>query len=122
MNRSAVPPLFWLLLSIASFAAALGTWPTQRAVLSPTNPAVRPVTPPPPVAAPEPPPALAPVPLAHAQPEPAASAPLRPLAGRQVLRCVLHGRVTYMDVNAACAEGIGERVTVFPTQGVGKPR
>jgi hypothetical protein len=41
-----------------------------------------------------------------------------PKAGRQVLRCTDKGRITYVDLNATCAEGPGERVTVFPTQGV----
>jgi hypothetical protein len=41
-----------------------------------------------------------------------------PKAGRQVQRCTDKGRVTYVDLNATCLEGPGERVTVFPTQGV----
>ena len=44
-----------------------------------------------------------------------------PKAGRQVLRCTDKGRVTYVDLNASCLEGPGERVTVFPTEGVEKP-
>jgi hypothetical protein len=45
-----------------------------------------------------------------------------PKAGRQVLRCTDKGRVTYVDLNTRCLEGPGERVTVFPTEGVEKPR
>jgi len=45
-----------------------------------------------------------------------------PKAGRQVLRCTEHGRTVYMDLNSSCREGEGQRVTVFPTQGVEKPR
>ena len=42
-------------------------------------------------------------------------------AGRQVLRCTDKGRTTYVDLNASCLEGPGDRVTVFPTEGVEKP-
>jgi hypothetical protein len=47
-----------------------------------------------------------------------AALPARPLAGRQVLRCSAQGRVTYTDAGGHCTEGDGERITVFPTQGV----
>ena len=126
-----LPPLFWLVLAIASFAAAFGVWQNQR--LERLRP--RAVTTPSPAAD---------GPKAGALVEPAAasvrvtdgtapgttaadgaSAPPRtpePLAGRQVLRCVSKGRVTYRDLNAGCPEGAAERVTVFPTEGVGKPQ
>jgi hypothetical protein len=39
-----------------------------------------------------------------------------------VLRCTDRGHITYVDLNAACADGPGERVTVFPTAGVETPR
>jgi hypothetical protein len=45
-----------------------------------------------------------------------------PKAGRQVLRCVVKGRYAYLDLNSSCPEGPGERVTVFPTEGVELPR
>ena len=45
-----------------------------------------------------------------------------PTAGRQVLRCVSKGRVTYRDLNAGCPDGASEKITVFPTEGVGKPQ
>jgi hypothetical protein len=45
-----------------------------------------------------------------------------PKAGRQVLRCVVKGHYAYLDLNASCPEGPGERVTVFPTEGVEPPR
>lgn len=41
-----------------------------------------------------------------------------PAAGRQVLRCTDAGRVTYLPAGATCASGHGERITVFPTEGV----
>jgi len=41
-----------------------------------------------------------------------------PKAGRQVQRCTDHGRVTYLELNLACPDGPGEKVTVFPTRGV----
>jgi len=44
-----------------------------------------------------------------------------PKAGRQVLRCSDKGRITYIDLNASCPDGPGQRVTVFPTEGVEKP-
>ena len=44
-----------------------------------------------------------------------------PKAGHRVLRCTTQGRITYLDLNASCPEGPGERVTVFPTEGVEKP-
>ena len=59
-------------------------------------------------------------PLAWPEPDPPVRA--EPRAGRQVLRCVDHGRIVYKDLNTACPEGPGERVTVFPTQGVERPR
>jgi hypothetical protein len=54
--------------------------------------------------------------------ESASAASARPMAGRQVLRCRMQGRVTYMDADGACPEGPGERITVFPTQGLGPTR
>ena len=45
-----------------------------------------------------------------------------PKAGRQVLRCLVKGRYAYLDLNSSCPEGPGERVTVFPTEGVELPR
>ena len=43
-------------------------------------------------------------------------------AGHQVLRCHDRGRVTYVELTGNCTEGEGERVTVFPTEGVEIPR
>jgi hypothetical protein len=45
-----------------------------------------------------------------------------PKAGRLVLRCVVRGQITYKDVNASCPNGSAEKVTLFPTEGVGKPK
>jgi hypothetical protein len=131
-----LPSLVWLLVAIASFVAAFGVWQNQRLErLRP--PAI--VAPPPGVPTPAPgataaAPAVPGAPLAPppvgtapalAATEDTASAPLRqldPQAGRQVLRCVSRGRVTYRDLNAGCPEGSAERVTVFPTEGVGRPQ
>jgi hypothetical protein len=130
--RVVLPSLVWLLLAIASFVAAFGVWQNQRLerlrpppIVAPPatepaggNPSVAPTTP-----VTQTPPA-APVPALATSEDPA-SAPMRqlePQAGRQVLRCVTKGRVTYRDLNAGCPEGAAERVTVFPTEGVGRPR
>jgi hypothetical protein len=81
------------------------------------------------------PPAAPREPGPYESPRPAAPQPATPLpdlsevapgepapkAGRQVLRCTAQGRITYLDLNASCPEGPGERVTVFPTEGVEKP-
>jgi len=132
--RVAVPSLVWLLLAVAGFVAAFGVWQSQRLdrMRPPPNVAPAPGTP----NAGESPATTQPASQAPAGAAPgvaanlagveeAASAPLRqldPQAGRQVLRCVSKGRVTYRDLNAGCPDGSAERVTVFPTEGVGKPR
>ena len=147
--RIVLPSLVWLLMAVASFVAAVGVWQSQRlerlrppAIVAPplapggtgatsaaagdatagaaagaiagaiAGAAARPLAP-------------APVGPALAAAEDPASAPLRqldPQAGRLVLRCVTKGRVTYRDLNAGCPDGAAERVTVFPTEGVGKPQ
>ena len=143
--RIVLPSLVWLLMAVASFVAAVGVWQSQRlerlrppAIVAPAlapggtsatsaatggatagaaagdiaGAATRPL-------------ATAPVGPALAAAEDPASAPLRqldPQAGRLVLRCVTKGRVTYRDLNAGCPDGAAERVTVFPTEGVGKPQ
>ena len=127
--RIELPPLFWLALAIASFAAALVVWQDQR--IDRLRPP--PIGTPAPLATPLPgEPSVAPAPTAGpAPPAPApasadsAAAPVRqidPTAGRQVLRCVSKGRVTYRDLNAGCPDGASEKITVFPTEGVGKPQ
>ncbi len=134
--RIALPSLVWLLLAVASFVAAFSAWQSQRLDRMRPPPSVAPA----PgtsdgVEAPVPAQTTSQVP-AGAVPggapeaslagvEEAGSAPLRqldPQAGRQVLRCISKGRVTYRDLNAGCPEGSAERVTVFPTEGVGKPQ
>ena len=87
------------------------------------EPAARPVpalaTPPAekgPYESPRPDPTRTPTPLPNLSADEARVAP--PQAGRQVLRCLTRGRITYMELTGTCPEGIGERVTVFPTQGV----
>lgn len=131
--RMVVPPLFWLVLSVASLVAAFGVWQSQRLErMRPPSVAAQPArgVATPVEAAPEP----APEPAGQAAPQTSANLPapsdgasepirqLDPTAGRQVLRCVSKGRVTYRDLNAGCPEGAAERVTIFPTEGVGKPK
>ena len=129
--RIALPSLVWLVLAIASFVAALSVWQDQRIERMRPPASVAPAAPAAAIQA-EPVRALA----APGQPAPRGLAPgsaapnsaatpvrqLDPTAGRQVLRCVSKGRVTYRDLNAGCPEGASEKVTVFPTEGVGKPQ
>jgi len=60
--------------------------------------------------------------MTRSAPGAAPSRPSPPLAGRQVLRCVAKGQITYKDLNAGCPQGAGETVTVFPTEGVQAPK
>ena len=69
-----------------------------------------------PYESPRPDPTRAPTPLPDLSEGEAGDTP--PQAGRQVLRCLTRGRITYTELTGLCPEGIGERVTVFPTQGV----
>lgn len=129
-------PAWWLALAMASFAAALATWQDQRldrirppaiGQPAPSAPAAESSLP---AASPIEPAQTATAPAAAsittggsvADPAPAADAPVQPGAGRVVLRCVVRGQVTYKDLNAGCPEGAAQRVTVFPTEGVGKPK
>ena len=142
--RIVLPSLVWLLMAVASFVAAVGVWQSQRlerlrppAIVAPplapggtgatsaTGGAAAGATADAIAGTTAKPPASAPVGPALAAAEDPASAPLRqldPQAGRLVLRCVTKGRVTYRDLNAGCPDGAAERVTVFPTEGVGKPQ
>ena len=132
--RVLMPPLWWLLLSIASFIVAIVVWQDQRIERLRPAPRAKPV---PSVGAAAADPVAEPAPNALASPEGSTSgtttatpagtttSPARqldPQAGRQVLRCTSKGRVTYRDLNAGCPEGSSEKVTVFPTEGVGKPQ
>jgi hypothetical protein len=125
-----LPPLFWLALAIASFVAAFVVWQGQRIerIRPPALAAPRPLAAPgaEPDGAPAAPAqaALPATPRAATPPDNAVQAvrQLEPTAGRQVLRCVNKGRVTYRDLNAGCPEGSSEKITVFPTEGVGKPQ
>jgi hypothetical protein len=133
--RVVLPSLAWLLLAVASFVAAFAVWQSQRlermrppAIVAPAPASGAPgagvASGPATVVAPAVVPAAGTAPTLATADDPA-SAPLRqldPQAGRQVLRCVSRGRVTYRDLNAGCPEGSAERVTVFPTEGVGKPQ
>lgn len=141
----ALPPASWLALAIASFVAAFVLWQDQR--LDRLRPpasapaAVEESSPPRSTTAEtgSAPPVQPTAPGRAGEPDaPAASARTtsggtatgeattavrtpEPQAGRQVLRCVSRGRVTYRDLNAGCPEGATETITVFPTEGVGKP-
>ena len=129
--RIVLPPRFWLVLALASFVAAVSVWQHQRLDRMRPPASGAPLAP---AAAPQAEPAREPAPAGQAAPEapapttaapdgsPAAERTLDPTAGRQVLRCVSKGRVTYRDLNAGCPDGSAERVTVFPTEGVGKPK
>ena len=150
--RIVLPSLVWLLLAVASFVAAVGVWQSQRldrlrppAIGTPlpaantasgadranrderTDASGAPAAPGTvrALSAPVPTGGTGVVAADAAAAEDSASAPLRqldPQAGRQVLRCISKGRVTYRDLNAGCPDGSAERVTVFPTEGVGKPQ
>ena len=129
--RIVLPPLFWLALALASFIAAFSVWqlqrldrmrppalatPAARSADAPAEPLSEPALPGQ---------AAAEVSASGPTTGDGAVAPARapdPTAGRQVLRCVSKGRVTYRDLNAGCPDGAAERVTVFPTEGVGKPK
>ena len=138
--RISVPSSWWLALAIAGFVAAGASWQDQRlerlrppasnaGAARPASDvadghaaqpgAVQPRTAP---AATEPVSASLAPDRAAAEAPPALQRPVDPPAGRVVLRCVIRGQVTYKDVDAGCPEGAAERVTVFPTEGVGKPR
>ena len=125
-----VPPLFACpVLAVLVCAmpgckrpAPMAAAPAASAVMPSTQAAIKP-----PAAPREPGPYESPRPAAQhtATPLPdlseAAPGEPAPKAGRQVLRCTSQGRITYLDLNASCPEGPGERVTVFPTEGVEKP-
>ena len=134
-----VAPSWWLALAIAGFLAAAATWQGQRldrirpqaadggvarqpgteAAASAAVGTARPESPQV-TGGPGPGPTI--VDRAELTPPPAPTRQADPAAGRVVLRCVVRGQVTYKDVNAGCPEGASERVTVFPTEGVGKPK
>jgi hypothetical protein len=131
--KHSLPAWTWLVLAALSFAAALASWPGPGPASNFPQPAQvqTPSADPPAQAATvdtaanvEPQPATpqrianAPVVLDEGDP---GIAPL-PQAGRQVLRCVEKGRTVYRDAGAACAEGTGEAITLFPTRGVEAPR
>jgi hypothetical protein len=119
----------WSGLAFASVVAAIATLPTPSphpatptGSATPSAPAeAMPSEPAPAGATADTAPAAAP----RLAPSPAVVLPdldpprtLPPRAGRQVLRCVTKGHVTYMEPTAACPEGAGERVMVFPSEGV----
>ena len=129
MKRRVCPPLHWPVLAVLCAMSAGCSRPAPPAAGAPASavavvPLPRSTTP----AAPrEPGPYESARPIAAHEPTPlpdlsevAASEPA-PKAGRQVLRCTDKGRITYIDLNASCLAGPGERVTVFPTEGVEKP-
>jgi hypothetical protein len=130
-----IPTFFWLALAIACFIGAGASWQGQR--LDRLRPPAASAAEPPETGSggqqqPRTADAVAPTgrtsALGEAVPPSAATPPapyVRPAeapAGRQVLRCVDKGRVTYRDLNAGCPAGASQTVTVFPTEGVGRPQ
>jgi hypothetical protein len=121
-----LPSWFWLLVSVASFSASALGWSLERPAQARqlqrlSAEAVAPIESDEPT-----PPALpvvgaAPTPVETAAPPPAPpqatfAAVLPGDAGgaAKVLRCVVRGRVTYVDVATACADGSAGKVTVLP--------
>ena len=124
-----LPALLWLTVAVVSFGAAWQTWPEPpHAALPHTAAAELPVS----IGASEPALAAAEAPATTLAPSTLEAPPARPdtetpahaepKAGRQVLRCSDQGRTAYKDLHTACADGPGERVIVYPTQGVERPR
>jgi hypothetical protein len=124
--KQRLPSGFWLLVCVTSFSASALGWSLER---------------PAPARQVQPLPAQAAAPIESDEPTPAAlpavsAAPTRAetaaprtappqatfaavvpgdAAGTaKVLRCVVRGRVTYVDVTAACADGSAGKVTVLP--------
>jgi hypothetical protein len=123
-------PWFWLLLGTGSLIGSYVEWTAQRRATD--RPAVRstaalrasdlpaPVSPavpgsdaraadPPAQDAPAPDPAAAPAVVVV----PRILAP-EPSGATRVLRCVVRGRVTYVDASAACPNGSAGRIKVVP--------
>jgi hypothetical protein len=114
---AALPSVFWLLLCIVSFLAALLAWNQQRSERLRRSTPVPVLTAPAPVAQPRPVVSVAPE-----EPAPARSAappfvpqtrPHDPNSGPKVLRCVVKGRVTYLDAAAVCPDGSAGRITIL---------
>jgi len=129
--RRYLPAFMWLSVAVVSFGAAWRTWPEAPHVPTPraaANPLPAPSGTPEPALAAAEEPATTPVPAPATLEAPAPLPETEPLAraepkaGRQVLRCSDQGRTAYKDLHTACADGPGERVIVYPTQGVERPR
>ena len=113
-----------LILALVCATASGCNRPAPQASATAAPPAISPVAPVAPAEPREPKPYETPRPAIAREATPlpdlreAAPGEPTPKAGRQVQRCTNRGRITYVDLNAPCAEGPGERVTVFPTRGV----
>ena len=119
-----LPSWFWLLVCVASFAGSALAWSLERPakarqVHQPAAPVATsvepdestPITPPPAVT--EPAPAEVPA-SAPPQARLAVALPRDTQGGARILRCVVRGRVTYVDAASVCADGSEGKVTVLP--------
>ncbi len=119
-----LPSWFWLFVCVASFAGSALAWrlerPAKASALQPppaeaaaNDEPAEPRQAVPPTVAPEPAPTQVP-PAAPPQVSFAAAMPNDGGSGIKVLRCVIRGRVTYVDVAATCADGSLGKVTLLP--------
>jgi hypothetical protein len=123
-----LPSWFWLLLCIASFAGSVLAWRLESPSRGPAAASAEAaVTSDSSVDAPDisPPlagdlaalgelPAPAPADARAAAATFTAAPPSDSVTGTKVLRCVVRGRVTYVDVTSACADGSAGKITVLP--------
>jgi hypothetical protein len=124
-NRGSWASRFWLLLCAASLLGSLLTWGGRHAAQRPYGANAAAVPPEEPPSIPRPAPAisepLAAAPATSESPSTAAAAlpsPRTVLAdpspAPQVRRCVVRGRVSYVDAAAMCSDGSAGRITVLP--------
>jgi hypothetical protein len=127
--RKPLPSWFWMLLCAISLFGALLAWASQRidagqrrAATPTTLNAEANTTSDAPVSVPDragdskPNPDLSVTPAAQ---NPAGAQTLRVLPaeqgnGTKVRRCMIRGRVTYIDASSACADGSAGKITVLP--------
>lgn len=122
-----LPSWFWMLVCVASFGSSALAWNLERpgkarAIRQPapettprSEPAVPPQVAPPPVIAEPAQFEMAEVAVvAPATPPKATSAAMPPsnaAGGAKVLRCVVRGRVNYVDATSACGDGSPGKLT-----------
>ena len=125
MNRR-LPSWFWMLVCVASFGSSALAWNLERPGKARTLDQPAPETAP--RREPEVPPQVAPpagtaeparMEVAVVQPAPppqttfAAPPTSHAAGGATVLRCVVRGRVTYVDTTSACGDGSPGKLTVL---------